>query len=274
MTIFRKKRKYRIKKKRVYAPTELEKERMRLVKRLYDEYGTLEKVGSLLKLTRERVRQILEKGERYRLFTYELTRDTKFKNILLKINKEQLTNQVRNTPNKFEICSNLDIDINTLFRLIKFYNIDIEGYRQDARFKRYLTEYSQMVNTLGYHPSTTVMQHSKEWRKIWAGIDRLWGGIDQFRSEFGIEKPKFSLHPNTLRAFHNAMEKRIAIKNIKIDKVYKIVEDNGPLSCRKIAELTGYSHQSVYGYIKNMVEENKIGKIVKGSLVKYNTKQL
>lgn len=269
MTIFRKKRKYRIKKKRVYAPTELEKGRMRLVKRLYDEYGTLEKVGSLLKLTRERVRQILEKGERYRLFTYELTRDTKFKNILLKINKEQLTNQIRNTPNKFDICSNLDIDINTLFRLIKFYNIDIEGYRQDARFKRYLTEYSQMVSTLGYHPSTTVMQHSKEWRKIWAGITRLWGSVDQFRNEFGIEKPKHSMHPNTLRVWQQAKERRMALKRDKVNNVYKIIENYGPLTCRRIAELTEYSYQSIYGYIKNMVEENKIRKIGKGNIVRY-----
>lgn len=272
MTSSHKRRKYNIKKKRIYIPTELEKERMCLVKRLYDEYGTLEKVGSLLRLTRERVRQILEKGNKYHFFTYELTRDKEFREVVLRISKDQLTHQIKNTQNKFDICTNLEIDINDFFKLIGHYNIDINGYRQDARFKRYITDYSQIVNILGRHPSTTELQRRKEWRKVWAGIDRLWGGIDRFRTEFGIEKPKVSLHPNTINGFNQARKNRVAIKEIKVDSLYKLIQENGPLSCRKLSEILKYSYQNTYCYLRGMIEKDKIEQIGKGSFMQYRVK--
>lgn len=266
---YRKKRKYRIKKKRVYIPTELEKERMRLVKKLYDEYGTLDKVGSLLRLTRERVRQILNKGQKYGLFTYQLTRDKKFDEVLNKIGKEQLKELIRTTRNQFDMCSKLEIDINTLQRLIKYYNIDLESYKQDARYRRYLTEYSEIVKILGYHPSTTVLQHNRKWRRIAAGIDRLWGGFDRFRSEFGIERPKHSMHPNTLAAWNLAKQRRMAKKREKVESVYKIVKEMGTISCRKISEITGFRTQNVNLYLNSMIEDRRIKRIGKGIKIKY-----
>ena len=239
--------------------TETEKERMKLVKRLYDEYGTLEKVGSLLRLSRERVRQILNKGQKYGLFTYQLTRDRKFDEVLNKIDGERLRVLLSTTKNQFDVCSNLGIDISTLQRLIKYYNIDLVSYKQDARYKRYLVEYSEMVRVLGYHPSTTIMQRRKEWRKIWAGIVRLWGSFDRFRAEFGIEKPKHSMHPNTLKAWQRAKERRMAHKKEKVENVYKIIAEHGPLTCKKIS----------YQYVKDMVKKNKIKKLGKGNRIKY-----
>ena len=242
---------------------------MKLVKRLYDEYGTLEKVGSLLRLSRERVRQILNKGQKYGLFTYQLTRDRKFDEVLNKIDGERLRVLLSTTKNQFDVCSNLGIDISTLQRLIKYYNIDLVSYKQDARYKRYLVEYSEMVRVLGYHPSTTIMQRRKEWRKIWAGIVRLWGSFDRFRAEFGIEKPKHSMHPNTLKAWQRAKERRMAHKKEKVENVYKIIAEHGPLTCKKISYLAGYSDQIVYQYVKDMVKKNKIKKLGKGNRIKY-----
>lgn len=245
------------------------KERMRLVKRLYDEYGTLDKVGSLLRISRERVRQILKKGQKYGLFTYQLTRDKKFDEVLNKIDKEQLKELIRTTRNQFDICSKLEIDINTLQRLIKYHNIDLESYKQDARYRRYLNEYSEIVRILGYHPSTTILQRNRKWRKIAVGIDRLWGGFDRFRSEFGIDRPKYSMHPNTLAAWNLAKQKRMAKKREKVESVYKLVKGLGPISCRKISDITGFRPQSVNQYLNGMIEDGLIKRMGRGIKIKY-----
>lgn len=259
MNTIRKKRKYRfIKTKRRCSPTQKEREKMLLVKKLYDELGTLDKVGDSLSLTRERIRQILNKGQRYNLFKYELTREKKFKEAISSIGRETLVEQIKTYPNKFDVSSNLGIDINTLLRLIKFYNIDLESYREEARYKKVLTRYSKMVNILGYHPSTTEMQHDREWRTVWAGIDRLWGSVELFRREFGIDRPKFRLSANTINAFKKLCEQRIINKNKKILEIERIVRFKGPISCRKLSEITGFSYQSTYGYIQNLKQEGKI----------------
>lgn len=249
--------------------SDLHKERMKLVKRLYDEYGTLDKVGSLLRLSRERVRQILDKGQRYGLFSYELTRDKIFDKILNRIDKEQLRGLISSTKNQFDICLKLEIDINMLQRLIRYYEIDVQSYKQDARYKRYLNEYSEIVRTLGYHPSTTVLQQNRQWRRIAVGIDRLWGGFDKFRNEFGIEKPKRMVHPNTMVAWNLAKQKRMNIKKERMKSVLKIVDEFGPISCREIYKKTGIGLQNVYAYLKELIENNLVIMVGRGYKVKY-----
>lgn len=254
-----------------YTPylSEIDKERMKLVKQLYNEYGTLDKVGSLLRISRERVRQILNKGQSYGLFDYQLTRDKKFDEILNRVDRDQLKELICTTKNQFDICSKLKIDINTLQRLIKCHNIDVQSYKQDIRYRRYLTEYSEIVKMLGYHPSTTLLQNNKKWRKTAVGIDRLWGGFDKFRSEFGIEKPKRFMHPNTLAAWNIAKQKRTAQKKENIESVYEIVKNLGPISCKKISDLTGLHTQNTNLYLNGMIDSKRIKRVGRGIRVKY-----
>lgn len=246
--------------------SEIEKERMRLVKRLYDEHGTLEKVGSLLRLSRERVRQILNKGQDYGLFDYELTRDRELKYFLNKISRNKLVDELKANTSYFDLCSRFDINVNILVKIIKHYNIDTEAYRQSARHKKYARKYSQIVEVLGHHPTTTEMQNHPKWRIIYNAITRLWGGIDQFRSEYGIEKPTHRLHPNT-KAY---IQKRIEKKQRKKQLVYEILEKNKRLSLKDISQMSGYSEQSVYLYLKEMRNDKEVKKIGSGNNVKYS----
>ncbi len=262
--IVKKRKKYRFINRKHYQPSEVDKERMRLVKRLYDEYGTLSKVGSLLKLTRERVRQLLNKGEKYKLFTYELTRDRVLGEAVNRISKERLRDLIFTTKNQFDISSILEIDMHLLQRLMKYYNIDLESYKQDARYKKCISQYSEMVSQIGYHPSTTVMQRNKEWRKIWVKIDRLWGSFDNFRREFGIQKPKHKMHPNTIVAWRLSKEKRMAKKKEKVSNVYKLVKNSGPIGCLKISKQTGYRRQNVNIYLNQLISSGVIQRIGEG----------
>lgn len=251
--------------------TEEQKKRIIKVKKLYDKYGTLEKVGDYMGITRERVRQLLEKGHKNKLFHYELTRDKKFKDIIGRISKEQLTWEILNVSNKFDICSNLNITPNIFFKLMGHYKIDIEGYRYDARFRKCITEYAHLVDSLGYHPSTTIMQSTNKGHALSTRIEKLWGGIDQFRNAFGIEKPPHRVSPRTREALRRLEERRTDNMNKKIYRVYEIIKNTGPIGCRKISELTGISYPTIYAYIKNMISEKKVKRVGPQNATQYQT---
>jgi hypothetical protein len=81
---------------------------------------------------------------------------------------------------------------------VKHYNINYKAYyleyskeNLEKKKSKYLAKYSQIVDTLGYHPSTTEMNTNKEWRTVWIMIRHYWGSMANFRREQGIEKPNY-----------------------------------------------------------------------------------
>lgn len=61
-----------------------------------------------------------------------------------------------------------------------------------------LQEYRALVDRLGFHPSTTIMDH--EIRTLSIRICRYWGGITQFRTAYQIPLP---IHGNRMVAARN-----------------------------------------------------------------------
>lgn len=270
--IFRKKRKYKKRKvwdRRVYVPSEDQAKRLLLVKSLYDQFKTLEEVASRLNLTRERVRQLLKKGHEYKLFQYEVTSEKEFKRVLAKISSADLINEIKSQSNRFQRCENLGISMNDYFKLLKHYQIDTQDYLMSARLKRYLVRYSGIVDKLGHHPSTTEMQAKTGWRAIYSAIERLWGSIDKFRSEFGIEKPAYAIHPNTILAFKQAKEKAKKRKLDKILQVEELIKINGPISSKNISETLGFRISTLAVYINHLIENNRIKRIGEKWTAKY-----
>ncbi len=127
------------------------------IKELYDQLGTLELVSKKLSITRERVRQLLERGNKLGLFKYEITRTVRFNQLVKKITRMQIIEEMKKGKKVSDICSILQLDFSQYFNLVKFYNIDREGYRIDAKKKKYLIQYMNLVEKLGYHPTTTEM---------------------------------------------------------------------------------------------------------------------
>lgn len=259
--VIRPKRKYKkrkIWKSRVYAPSEDQAKRLLLVKNLYDQFKTLEEVAIRLNLTRERVRQLLKKGQQYKLFQYEVTREREFKAVREKISSDALINEIKNQPNRFKRCENLKIGMNDYFKLLKFYQIDTQDYLMSARLKRYLVRYSTIVDRLGHHPSTTEMQSNINWRSTYTAIKRLWGSIDKFRNEFGIEKPPFAIHPNTILAFKKAKEKAKQRKQKNMFLVENLIVANGPISSKDIVMALGFKFSTTSSYIKQLLQKDII----------------
>ena len=180
-----------------YVPTEEQKRKLIEVNNLYLQHKTLQKTADSMGVTRERIRQLLETGERYGLFRYVTSRQQRLAELIQRISREDIIVGIVNLEKTFEICTKYKISLTEYFGLIKHYQIQTRDLYLEGKHKKYLLMYSRIVDILGHHPSTSELQHSnRRWRYLNVAICKLWGSIDKFRREYGIDKPphKFSLN--------------------------------------------------------------------------------
>lgn len=240
-------------------------------KRLYEEFGTLQKVANILRLTRERVRQLLKKGEKFGLFIHQTTRTTRFIQLTKKVSKENLIKEIESNKTVFEVCTLFGIGTNQYFKLVNFYNIDTMDHRLDAKRRKYIAKYMTIVDFLGHHPSTTELNSKPEWRNIWHCIDRCWGGIEKFRAEYGIEKPPMTIHPNTLRAWKEHIIRKQFEKQEKMNKIIALLKTLRAVNRSMIIKTFGYSYAMTVNYMeelfnKHLIKKRRVGRIIFYSL--------
>jgi len=227
--------------------------RLLLVKELYNKYGTLQLVADEMGVTRERVRQLLKAGQ----------------DLTVKVGREKLVEVLSHNSNLKNICAKLAISERDYYRLLNHYHIDSQDYIADVRRKRCLDEYTKIVDKIGHHPTTTEMIKIPLWRALWVRIDRYWGSIDSFRSEYGIDKPRQYIHPNTMAAWTKALEVNKLRKKIKVENVYDFFKIHKVSTIINIAEALGYPRVSTSNYVKFLLENGKIAKIGRGVNTKY-----
>ncbi|MDO8734461.1 MAG: hypothetical protein Q7K21_04815, partial [Elusimicrobiota bacterium] len=68
-------------KKKVHLFSEDKIDRIKMAKQLYDKYHSLDKVGINMKISKERVRQLLKLGEKFYLFEYKTYGKTRFEEL-------------------------------------------------------------------------------------------------------------------------------------------------------------------------------------------------
>ncbi|EKE13626.1 MAG: hypothetical protein ACD_12C00887G0008 [uncultured bacterium] len=105
-----------------------QKNKIYKVKDLYDKFGTLQAVGKKLNISRERVRQILEKGEKYNLFNYESSHKRIFENLIYRIKKDLLIKKLKSSNNLKTLFKELNIRQAQYKKLINFYKLDRNGF--------------------------------------------------------------------------------------------------------------------------------------------------
>jgi AraC-like DNA-binding protein len=233
--------------------------KLRMVKELYDKCLTLERVAEQLHLTRERIRQLLNKGEKYGLFEYELNREKKFRELLTIYNRDSLIKEIKLLISPSKICLKLNIKQSEFDKLLQHFNIDYKDYRLAAAMGRCLEKYSQIVDALGYHPTTTEMNTKTEWRAVWGAIDRYWGNMEVFRKEFGIQKPIQKVSPRSIEGFRMAAEKRKAVKIKKKEQIIELFKQKGILCIQEICETLGFKRSTVQNcYIPELITEGMI----------------
>jgi len=250
-------------------PTNRQINKIKNAYNLYYKLGTLQAVAKELNLTRERVRQLLNTGQEYNLFKYITTRELNMIKLVKRIDKNQLVDAINKSPKIFDVCSELSVNVSEYHKLVRHHEINAQDYFYDSRKRKYITKYSKIVDFLGYHPSTTELQRRPEWRYTYNAIVRIWTSIERFRTEFGIDKPPFKLHPNTLMAFNKAKAKKIIAKKDKKNKVLNTIKFHKLHYVKAISKTLNISEQTAAIYLNELVDESHLIKIKTGIRNKY-----
>src|SRR5215471_3181270 len=152
-------------------------ERLQEIHRLYNDLGTLAAVGQKIGVTRERVRQLLEKGTKLGLFEYKPF-NYPF------VSKETILADYKEHLSLGHVARINHITPGYLRKLLTAYGVTEEKLRSlliEGHKARCVKQYHSIQRQLGHHPTTTELQSSKSWRYLSLKIPKLWGSIDSFR---------------------------------------------------------------------------------------------
>ncbi|KKQ67068.1 MAG: hypothetical protein US89_C0021G0003 [Candidatus Peregrinibacteria bacterium GW2011_GWF2_38_29] len=224
--------------------------RCQQVKAAYERLGTLEKAGKELGLTKQRVSQILLKGKRIGLFSYE-RKGRNLKTLKRELTREVLINDIESLFSEIKICAKYSINKKKFRSLLRHFSIDFKEYQRATRAGRHMKCYSKIVDDLGYHPSTTELNSRSDWRKVWHGIRRYWENFENFRKEFGIEKPKRKMSEKLLERNIKAKSRRSQILDL-------LKESSGHIPYKEISLKLGVSLNQIYNDIARFRKEGML----------------
>lgn len=168
------------------------KERQEVALEVFNQYlihGTLDSVGKIRGVTRERIRQILIRGNNENLFIYPIPE--------IKISSKEISEAIEATLTRQQAAARLGITTRRLCDLIYIYNINPEAFNISNNYYRRLRTknwYDNVVVELGHHPSTTELHNTRKYRPNYASVCRLWGNFRNFRMHYGITESNLNIN--------------------------------------------------------------------------------
>lgn len=236
-------------------------ERFRLAHKLYIELGTLEAAAKEMGLTRERVRQLLVKGDRLGLFQYKPFNYPY-------ISREKLVSDWTLLLSAGKVAAVNDISSSYLKKLMTAYAItedEIAIFKQDGRRARCIEQYNRLRDHLGHHPTTTELQNTTGGHTLHARINRLWGTIDTFRESLNIPKPDrldpVWLEPRRQLAFFARMQ--------HLDTVRELLSFSNPMTLSEMVSESGFKPNRVRRLLALLLASGEVRKVGTRSGTKY-----
>ena len=245
---------------------------------LYKEHGTLEKVGKKVGLTRERIRQILKRGNRYGLFEYPIKKELISYPFLIKYfaNKEELLNELSDCSKKDEMLKILNTDTINFNKLLGNFNLDIRDVQAYSKKKKSKIEYDEYVEKTGHHPTTTEMNEDKKIRNIWVKITRYWGSMADFRQEFGypfIKQGNPKIKEN-VRDWQQQRSASVILRNKSyMQMILQNLSENGALSNKYLADKCNIKEQNCRNILNSMIKRGEIILLKRGAKKTYTIKE-
>lgn len=152
----------------------------------YIELGTMQLAGNRLGVTRERIRQLIAKGIKLRLFADPVGEPCPY-------SKRELLSLLTSFGSAAASSAALGVAPSAIARWLRERDVTPTEIRQSAiafRRSKCIEEYRQLSRQLGHEPTTTELEfHIPGARALYARIARHWGSFDAFRDEQGIAKP-------------------------------------------------------------------------------------
>lgn len=243
-------------------------QRLEIAHRLYLECGTLQAVGERMKLTRERVRQLLQKGTKLGLFKYQ-PREYPF------VERSKILTTYSRVLNVSQTASSLGISTAYLRRLLTAYLItdnSLRAVRRRAKKLICINQYRALEAKLGRPPTTTHLQATSPGHKLHARILRLWGSIDAFREELSIPPPaKGSQTFREDTAAWREHQRRIAfVKRMQdLDDIRDSLGHERSLSTGRIVAQVGINANRVRSLLGRLVRAGEVINEGTGAATRY-----
>lgn len=241
--------------------------RTELFEEEYLKLGTLQKVADKHNLTRERVRQILKRGQDLGIIK-RIDKNKRYKDKLKDISINQLLDDLKEYLNLEKLSIRYDIPIRLLKSKIKKSGIKIEDIILEGKKNRLNLEYLNLVNKLGHHVSTTEMDKNFESRALHMRIIRMWGTINIFRSEYGYPIIK-SGNPNIVEDV--LVGKKINHSNMikNLDDISEFIKCNQYCKAKTIYNSLNINRSTLSVYLSFLLKNKKIVRIKKGNTYIY-----
>ncbi len=248
------------------------------INQLYKEYGTLEKVGEKKGLTRERIRQILVKGNKYKLFEYPIKKEVITYNFLIDYykNREELIDELYTCKKKGEMINVLSANELSFNKLLSYHNLNLVELKIFLKKRKLKIQYDEYVQRLGHHPTTTEMNEKKETRNIWVKITRYWGSMADFRQEFKYPVIKQG-NPKIKENVRDWQQQRSALvmlrKKSYMEIISKTLSESGPLNKKYLARECNINEQNCLNILNSMIKRGEIIRLKRGAKKTYMIKE-
>lgn len=247
---------------------EEKKNRILTTAKIYSETKSLTVTGQKLNLTRERVRQVLLEGQKMGLIQYtpsDTLKKDDFNSLIEKYPRTELVHKIIEAGTRAKAIENLGLDQLTGKQLIKHYNITRQDYLSDTFRNKYMADYVKLFNELGHHPSVTELQEDKKTRILYNALCRYWGGIENFRKEFGVEKTQYFMnrkgYVNWLQAVNRGKLTKETKKTAKKAQVMQVLTQKKFINCVEFMRVLGFSRCSTMNYLKELEAEGVVKSI-------------
>jgi len=232
---------------------------------LYQQNGTLESVAKIVGVTRERVRQILVKGDKLGMFKYG-GREYSF------VEKEKILIDYKKYLNLSQTAKHNKISLEYLKRLLAAYNITdkiLYSIKIDSKKNECIKDYEKIKNELGHHPTTTELCKKTKWRTFSARVQRLWGTFEVFRKDMSIPKPVRVFPEATKRFIEKRKRISLIIKMQNLDQIREKLVQCKPLSSLEISQKCNIKQSKVYNLLTMLMTTGEVARVGQGSNVKY-----
>lgn len=249
--------------------TDKQVNKMILVNKTYQKTGTLKAASEKLDISKERVRQILKKGQRLGLFEYEVNKAKQNKALVNRINKDAVLTLFKNGYSNKEICTKLSINQSELNYLRSYYAIEVKMNDVKIKKEKYLREYNKYVDKIGHHPTSAELQETGRGVLLYNNIVRYWGGIDKFRKSQNIDKPPFRYTEDFRKRIEKSIKQKRDKKNKRLDKIERYIKDNGTVRPSEIRKKLKLKPSTTTSDLRELCETGRINKEGSGRSRKY-----
>lgn len=164
--------------------------RTQQIVKLFYALGTYAAVGRKFNLSRERIRQILERGRERRWIDWEPASKTRRKILRKEWSRRRLVAALKEIGSAEQLKNHYHLKRWEVKFLMTIYKVDMMALRRQARLEKTLVEYRACKREFGHDPSSTELFRSRRWKRLLPRIRKIWGSLENFRRERGIPIPQ------------------------------------------------------------------------------------